>query len=160
MATFDIRPFTPLQRVGDERFFARQMKAGETFKTGAAVLVDSNNELAECGADPATIYGVALASAADYAWKYDSFGFVDFEIPFAKADQPFRGTLKGTFAASDIGTSYGLLKDSTTGIWVVDKAETSATRVRVISVDDEVVASDVNVPCTFVFLAANQGVIG
>jgi hypothetical protein len=155
MATWAIRPIHPVHRRDRDVFKFFPQAAAQTFKRGALLVIDAGGAAAECGADPASIAGVALADAADYSWQNDTFGTVDPGIPVALADQEFRGTLEGTFAASDIGAAYGVVLDAS-GYWTVDRSDTSATRVRITGVDDEVEVGDVNAPVRFVFLTANQ----
>lgn len=154
MAEYAIRPIAPVRGQETDTYFHRPLKAGETFLTGAVVVIDSNNETAEAGADPASIAGIVVAGAADYAWKEDTFATVVPSVPIAKADQMFRGTLEGTFAAADVGSAFGLVLDAS-GYWTIDRSETSATRVTILDVDDGVEVGDVNVPVRFKFLSAN-----
>ena len=157
MATFAIRPFAPVKRLDGYTFVNLPIKSGETFLAGALVLRTVDGEADECGADPAAIAGVALHSAAD-ANPADTFGTVVPRVPVATADQEFRGTLEGTWAADDIGKSYGVVLDAS-GYWTVDKSETSNTRVTITGVEDGVAVGDVNVPVRFIILPANRQVI-
>lgn len=61
---------TPLEfrpaRLGGQRGFPVQsilLKAGETYKKGALVYVDTNGKLLTCGANPTLIKGVAINAA-------------------------------------------------------------------------------------------------
>lgn len=157
MATWAIRPMHPVKRLDGYTFVTYPIADSETFLAGAVVLRDSDGNIAECGADPAVIAGIALHSVAD-ANPADTFGTVVSRVPVATANQEFRGTLEGTFAAADVGAKYGLVLDAT-GYWTVDKSETSNTRVQIVGKDDEVAVGDVNAPVRFVFLAANRQVI-
>lgn len=159
MATFAIRPIAPVKRVGDEVFITRPAAAGESFIAGALLVDAGSGEIEECAADPTEVAAVALAGVEDYSFKEDTFGFSRVSVPAARADQEFRGTLKGTFAVTDIGTDYGVVKEAD-GTWVVDKSEITATVVTIIGVDDEVEAGDVNVPVRFVIKPSVRQVIG
>lgn len=161
MATWATQRMSPLQNNGRETFKTITTKTGETFEQGACVLTEASSGglvAAECGADPAAIAGVSLAGVSDYSWEDDTFNTVNPKTRIAPATQIFRGTMLGTWAATDEGVSYGLLDSS--GIWVIDKAETTNTRVRVLRADDDVVAGDINPPVEFVFLSANIQPVG
>lgn len=157
MATWATRPIAPVKRLDGYTFVTYPLAAAQDFERGALVLRNADGNIAECGADPASIAGVALAAVADYAWQDDTFGKVSPRVPVATADQEFRGTLLGTFAAADVGASYGVVDSA--GTWVVDKADAVNTRVQIVGVDDEVAVGDVNPPVRFVFLVANRQVI-
>jgi hypothetical protein len=159
MATFAIRPISPVKAKGDEEFVTYPLAAAQTFTTGAPAILTSGGTVQETGADPASILGFFMADAADYDWKDDTFGNVSPAVPIALADQEFRGTLLGTYdAAVDVGRPYGLA--SSAGTWVVDRAETTATRVVITGVEDDAVDGDINVPVTFRVMAANRQVTG
>lgn len=61
-------------------------------------------------------------------------------------------TGNGTAAQTDIGTSYGLRKDSTTGIWFVDKSNTTGGQIAalVIGIRQDVVLGTTTQPRVFV----------
>ena len=160
MPTFPVIPMGPARTAGDDVYHTYNLASGQDFEVGSLALLD-NGLVQEAGNDPALILGVFLASSKGYEWMGDAtFGPAAAQIPVASARQIFRGTLVGTYAASDIDKLYGVLKIPTNhatlsadaGTWVVDKGETSATRVRIIGVDDGVVANDVNVPCEFIII--------
>lgn len=158
MATWAIRPIRPVHRRDGYTWKTLPLASGETFEEGAIVLRDSDGNFAECAADPASIAGVSMAAVSDYSWQEDTFGTVVPRVPVALADQEFRGTLEGTYAAADVGASYGVVLDAT-GYWTIDKSETANKRVQITGVDDEVAVGDVNPPVRFVFLTANRQVI-
>ena len=100
------------------------LAASQTFLEGAAVVLDASGDVAECGADPALILGFAChAAGADPETT-------NVLVAVAKAESTF--ILQGTsaFVQADEGDAYGLVKDGD-GIWVVDRTDTTATRVRV-----------------------------
>lgn len=157
MATFAIRPMAPVKRLEAYTFLTAPIATGATFKAGALVLRDNDGKFSECGADPALVGGIALHAVAD-ANPADTFGKVVPLVTVAASDQEFRGTFEGTWAADDVGKSYGVVLDAT-GFWTVDKTDTVNTRVRITGVEDGVAVGDVNVPVTFVILPANRQVI-
>jgi len=158
MVTWAIRPIHPVYRRDSDVFKNYDLASGETFKAGAFVLRDSDGNFAEVGAAPALIAGVALAAVDDYSWKDDTFGTVDPSVPVAMADQEFRGTLEGTFAAADVGDEFGVVLDAS-GYWTIDKTETGTTQVQVTGKDDAVAVGDINAPVRFIVLPANRQVI-
>lgn len=158
MAEFAIRPITPVHFNESNEYLSYPVATGEDFTKGAPVVM-SGGEVSEGGADPASILGFATAGVADYSWQEDTFGYVSKRVPVALSDMEFRGTLEGTFAAADVGTEYGLVEDAS-GFWVVDKTDTTNTRVVITGVDDEAEVGDTNVPVTFRVLDANRQVIG
>lgn len=159
MATYAIRPITPVIRNESYRYVTYPLADSQTFKKGAAVLLNTDGKVEECGADPALILGFATADAADYAWEDDTFGTVAPSVPVALATGVFRGTLEGTYDADGhISVDFGVVKDAT-GYWTVDETDESNVRVLLIGVDDGVVDGDVNVPCTFTVLPANRQVV-
>lgn len=106
------------------------LAASQTFKLGAAVLLDASENIAECGADPALILGFALHPAG-------------MHIPatkclVARASEGQKFFMSGTSnpVKANINQSYGIVKDAD-GIWVVDITDTTATRLYVHQVDLE-----------------------
>lgn len=104
--------------------------AAQTYKMGAALLLDANEDLAECGADPAAILGFAAHPA-------------NLNIPASKAlvwkaSEGQKFWMAGTSAPvkANINQSFGIVKDAD-GIWVVDITETVATRVYVHQIDTD-----------------------
>lgn len=160
MATYAIRPITPVIFNESYRYMTYPLAASQTFKKGAPVLLNADGKVEECSADPQLILGFATADAADYAWEDDTFGNVSPSVPVALASHVFRGTLEGTYDADGhISVDFGLVKDAT-GYWTVDETEETTVSVVLIGVDDGVVDGDVNVPCTFVVEAAVRQVVG
>lgn len=154
--TYVLRKIAPVRATDRDIYVDYPLADSQDFEAGAPVVL-STGKISECGADPSSILGFATAGAADYAWMYSTRGDVVPQVPIALAGAEFRGSLKGTFAAADVGSKFGLVDDS--GTWVVDRSETSNTRVVITGVDDGVEVGDINVPCTFVVLAANRQVI-
>ena len=118
-----------------------------TFLRGAAVVVDTDGELIECGADPAKIAGFALAGAGT-APGYQAANNPtvitgrqnDVSVALGDANTVFscRGVNGGTDpvtpALTNIGESYGILKDAN-GIWTLDIAETTSKSFTIVDVD-------------------------
>ena len=171
MSTHPIRPISPAYSTDEEDFVTRPLAASETFKKGACIVETSGAEtVEEAGTDPALIVGFATAGAADYAWKYDTFGHVTgTPVPVAKCKETiFRGSLSDAASASavtiadvsaEVGKQYGLVLDATTGYWVVDHAETSNKRVQIVKIDDAALDGDGNIPVLFRVLAANVAAV-
>jgi len=159
MATYATRPIHPVKRLDGYVFVTNHLKAAEDFKQGAPIIVGVTGAIEQTGADPALIAGFTLASVADYDWKADTFTNVVPSVPVAVANQEFRGTLKGTFAANDVGTAYGVTKQAS-DIWTLDRAKTAGdSRALVTGVEDGVAVGDIDVPVTFIVLVANRQVI-
>lgn len=106
------------------------LAGAQTFKMGAAVLMDANEDIAECGADPAAIRGFAACPAGTH--------FPATKILVWKASEGQKFYMAGTSAPvkADINQSYGIVKDAD-GIWVVDKTEAVNTRVYVHQIDTD-----------------------
>lgn len=101
--------------------------ASETFKVGALLVMNaSTGQIAECGADPALVQGVALADASgvqatDVHYIVPRRGVV-FEVSMDESGA------QGVYALvqTDLGKRYGAAKDGTTGYWYLDQDETTA----------------------------------
>lgn len=165
-------PFHPVDGGDDKDFAFRNWKIGgsETFKRGAVLVDGGNGEADQGGTNPSAIIGVALAGAADYDWQYSTLGDVVPSIPFATADQEFRGTLAADDAiqtpvvtadvSAVIGADFGVTLDTDTGFWVVDSSKDSSNqRVLITGVVNGAADGDSNIPVTFTFLPANRVVI-
>lgn len=138
------------------------MAASQTFKTGAPLAKSAaDGTVEEAGTNPAAIIGIATAPASGYDWQYDTLKTVAKSMPFATADQEFRGTLYGTIAdvSAVIGATYGVTKQAS-GYWTVDAAKNASNqRVTITGVDDGVKDGDINIPVTFTILPANRAVV-
>lgn len=105
--------------------------AAQSFKLGAAVVLDASKLVTECGADPALIYGFAghpatkgLPATVDIVFK-------------AWEGQKFWMAGSSAFVYADNGKQYGITKDAN-GIWIVDRAKTGASeRIYIHYVDLE-----------------------
>lgn len=107
------------------------LAASQTFKTGALVVRDGSGNIAECGADPATIFGWALGEATKN--PVDSTKQI-----VCRATEESRAWMQASAdpTSANSGVSYGVAKDAD-GIWYVDFTDTTATRVYVHEVDTD-----------------------
>ena len=134
--------------------------ASQTFKAGA-LCVFASGYVAECGADPALITGLATRDGRNGTAGLYRQGFI-----LAHPSTLYKGYLDtsasegaGTNAATDRGLSYGVAKNSATGKWYVDKTETSNKRVTIWDFWDQVVdgiapaVADVMPPVLFTIAA-------
>ena len=116
----------------DQRRLA--IASNASWLSGALLFVNSSDQWEECGADPALIGGVSLDEVGTGAGPLVPLGRREFPNLTCGAirttdGRMFNGPYVGT---PQIGT-YGLLK-GTDGVWRVDFAETTNTRVRVVDV--------------------------
>lgn len=121
------------------------LAAAQTFKTGALVLRDGSANIAECGADPAVIYGVAEEPATKEITDAT-------KIVVTRATEMTRWWFPTNVAptSANSGVNYGVTKDSD-GIWYVDFTKTAGSaRVYVHQVDTDTNRVEVSV------LAANR----
>lgn len=108
--------------------------AAQTFKTGAAVVLDGSKNVTECGADPASLYGFSLGDVTAGVSKDPQD---NTKVTVLKAIEGEKFWMSCTSAPSEAthrNNSYGLVKDAD-GIWIVDFTDTVATRVFVHRVD-------------------------
>lgn len=123
------------------------LAAAQTFKTGSAVVRDGSLNIAECGADPALIYGFSTGVATKN--PVDATKTI---IMKAFEGQKFWMQANVDPAAANSGVKYGITKDAD-GIWHVDFTKTGASeRVYVHEVDTDTKRVNVSV------LAANRQV--
>lgn len=105
------------------------LKAGETFKRGDPVTIDSNEDVLKVsGSDPASILGFAAENAADVV----EAGYVLVWV--ANDDTLFALPGDNAPTADDVNQSYGIVVDGD-GVWGVDGTDTSNTRVKVFDYD-------------------------
>lgn len=105
------------------------IKAGQTYKTGAFVFLDATPELNECGADPASIYGISEEPAGKNPVDATK-GIV------GRATEAARWWIQCSAdpVAANLGILYGIAKDAD-GIWYCDFTDVVNTRVYVHQVD-------------------------
>lgn len=121
-------PFIP-QR--GRRLKKYPLKAAETFKSGALVLLDANEEIAECGADPTAVLGVAVHQAAGRDLLP-----TEQLVALGGSGRTFLGEGDNAPTEDDINQQYGVAKDAN-GIWHVDGTDTTNVVVEVVDVDLE-----------------------
>lgn len=124
--------------------------ASQTFKKGACVYL-TGGALTECGADPATILGIALDPATGVTGRPIRVTLLSNAI--------FEASLSGTSvtAATDVGVAYGVVLAS--GLWLVDKTDTTAKRVTVMALSTKDNVGDTNGRVLVLFAAlANQAI--
>lgn len=118
-----------------------------TIYRGSLVLANSGGIVAECGADPASVTGVALeASATKPGWDAANSPTVitgrvtEVSVALANRNQIF--SMRGKSAAggdpltpaqTHIGEQYGVVKVSND--WVLDIDETSAKVFTIVDID-------------------------
>lgn len=138
----------------------KALAAGSAFKIGALLLVNGNDEYAECGADPASIAAVSESGAGASTEIGNRFGKEEFPPGFMQGtavqdEVEFRARYIGALPAN-AGGVYGVVKDAD-GFWKVDFTDVVNTRVklqRILAVSPE------NLPEVIVtFIAANIQVI-
>lgn len=139
--------------------------SGQVPNFGDLVFKDSNGVINECGADPANIAGVMAHEYNEtYAGTFDgaadllqSTASTDMQYYKADPNNRFIGNLAGkTLARTDEGTAYGVVL--TSGVWVIDGADTTNTRVTVLKIlndDTNGVVGDTGARVIFRFNAAN-----
>lgn len=134
------------------RVIVRTVTAGQTFKKGA-VLILTSNLIVESGATPTTgIVGVALQAAftnpgnqLPYTSSLASGSPIggrpnDISIAINDKVQMFSGRMVNgatdpvTPALTDIGASYGVIKDAN-GIWAVDQSNTTQLCVKIVDIE-------------------------
>lgn len=123
---------------------------GQTFKEGALVVLTSAGEVSECGADPASVYGIALQGAGT-GYGYDlpnssrttvvtgRVQEVSTLIVNSTDEYYARGVNGGTDPVvplqTHIGEQYGVAKVGND--WVIDFAETTAKVVEITDIMPE-----------------------
>ena len=126
-----LRPWPSIWPIGKRPIANRYvLKSGETFKKGDAVVKDGTPEVQEVsGANPTPILGFAAEDA-------ESVGEPGFVMVYTAADQGVLFAMNGDDdpVVGDVDIDYGILEDSD-GVYHVNGAETSSTRLTVKKVD-------------------------
>jgi hypothetical protein len=107
------------------------LAAGQTFKTGAFVVLSGVPDITECGADPASIYGISEEPAGKNP--------VDpLKVIVTRATENTRWWIQCSAnpVAANLGVLYGIAKDAD-GIWYCDFTDVVNTRVYVHQVDTD-----------------------
>lgn len=143
-----MRGFTAPARnpTGTPNVQAMRVTAGQTFKKGALVVDTAAGTISECGADPASVLGVALQGAFTGPGNNNADSpvvvtgqSVDCSVALADRVTVFscRGVNGGTDpvtpAITNIGEVYGVAKVGDD--WVLDLAETVATVCEIVDID-------------------------
>jgi hypothetical protein len=108
---------------------------------GSLVKTDTDGEIIECSADPATVLGVALSalsSAPGYnmANSPTTVTYRDQAVSVAVFEANVIYSMRGSTAPllTHINEVYGVVEDAD-GIWYLDLAETTATIFKVLDID-------------------------
>lgn len=115
----------------------------EVWPKGALLLVDADGKLAECGADPTAVAGVALHAYGGTASIYDhTHGELGVPpgyalVMLARDDAEFTCKVIGTIGNLDVLDEHGVAVD-TDGDWKLDIAEVTTKVVKVIRLLDGV----------------------
>ena len=119
---------------------------GQTFKRGALLVYAAAGTVSECGADPATVSGVALENAGSKP-GFDAANSPSVitgrvqEVSMAVADRITVYSMRGVNGGTDpltptqtmIDEQYGVLKVGND--WVLDQAEVTAKVFEIVDID-------------------------
>lgn len=128
-------------------------KAAMTYFPGAVLTLDGNGYVAEAGADPVRIIGVATRPGQNGTNDGDKFT----ELWVANRDNLFRANLYHTTQASSVwdhryvGRAYGLVKVSNN--WHLDLTDIANRRAIIQCLDPGSVAGDLQPEVLFQFLS-------
>lgn len=116
------------------RVYHYPVTAGQTFITGALVFLTSG-AVSECGSDPSSILGIALAPASvGLASAGSIYGGTNIPVfVLSPEDILFMASATTPVFATHATTAYGVEK---TTYWRVDTSDTSNTRVVVVDVSN------------------------
>lgn len=133
---------------GTPNIISYKFDSAETFKLGALVVDAADGEIVECGADPASVLGVALEAANSrpggtgipFNPSYTTGG-QKAEVSVAIADRNAVFSCRGkngatdptTPAVTDIGEQFGVVKVSDD--WVLDLSDTVNVVCEVVDID-------------------------
>lgn len=144
-------PFSPQQsRAGIPEVHYGPEKSGMTWKKGAVIVRDANGFFAEAGAAPATFFGFAVEEGQNLATD----GAKQCGVYRPRPGERFEGVLLATYAITQLGENYGLVKNGTTGYWEIEDSDV-ADQVTVCSVSSQVKVGDVNPIVDFTVDQAN-----
>lgn len=104
------------------------LKSGSTFDYGAFVFLDSNEDIDECGADPAAIMGISMEPAASVLEP----GKILVAVATGNAVFAMQGDNAPT--EDDLYLDCGIAKDLD-GRWYVDGTDTTNDRVKIVGID-------------------------
>lgn len=117
MGTFPISP--QQSRAGIPEVHYLPEVASATWKVGALLLRDANGFMAECGAAPATLYGVAVNAGQNLA----SSGLAKCAVYRPRPGERFECTLvTAALTQTMAGENYGFVKNGS-GYWELVPAD-------------------------------------
>lgn len=110
--------------------------SGEAWEVGSLVVLDGSEDLTECGTDPASILGWALAEVAAGDLAGDMAG-LGIGCGVLVAREGVTCWMEGDNAPTkaDLNQSYGVTTSG--GVWIVDGTDTTNTRVYVHEIDTD-----------------------
>lgn len=108
--------------------------AASTYLTGALVLLDANEELIECSADPAVVLGVAEGPAAptNNPRPLNAAGLRQGGVYLADGDTLFAVWGNTTPTEDNLDQPYGVIKVG--NLWLLDFTETTADVFKVVRI--------------------------
>jgi hypothetical protein len=115
----------------DRRIVQYDLASGQTFTKGALVVLNASEEVAECGADPTSVLGIAAEPAGS-----DPESATKILVCVAEANRRFWIEGDNAPTMDDVNQEYGAAKDSD-GYWYLDGTETGTTVFYVHTVDTE-----------------------
>lgn len=139
MATYPLRPPTIYKAVNGAWGYLAYLPPDNTGFNAGALVYQNGSQASECGADPSNILGIAEIGSGDrWIATYGDGKTMSQKVPIniIYEDTIVEMSLSGTLASTDIGASYGIVKDTDTGIWCVDKSDTTNTRVVILGLPD------------------------
>jgi hypothetical protein len=153
MATLSVSSKDYIRAYKGGRCESFKEEASQTYKLGAVLVQDATDkdEVEEAGADPtARIVGIALSDASGTADTAQLVALAEPGVEFVARVED-----GASISGANIGTNYGLVKDSTNNIWRVDTSDTTNVNVTVTGLVDA--DGDVNGRVRFQFLASARG---
>lgn len=117
------------------RIVQKALAASQSFLEGALLVADASDNYAECGADPASIAGVALSACGADTSGFNILGKKEFppgqmQAIALTAEILFSCKYVGTLPAAN-GASYGVVKD-TDGYWKLDFSEVTTKQFKLV----------------------------
>jgi hypothetical protein len=105
--------------------------ASATYALGACCVL-SSGYIDECGADPALVFGLARKAGQNGSSAGDNSAIFTLALPgILYVGNLATSATAGVTAQTDVGTAYGIAKETTDNTWYVDSGDTSNTRVMV-----------------------------
>lgn len=123
---------SPAYHYSPDRVQLFPVLAGQTFITGALVVYASGT-ITECGADPTSILGIALAPASvGLAAAGSIYGGTNIPVfVIDPEDVIVMASATTPVYATHVNTAYGLVKSTN---WLIDVSEVTTTSVKAINV--------------------------